>query len=103
MGDDSTVIKYFLTTKDSNIILLFLHGISISCNEFIVYKIDTLLLIYTSSSWILAEIRKVSHNLNYVSSSLTKINKFKELTPFEHIPNCQNMSKNRYLFQGNGD
>lgn len=29
-------------------------------------------------------------------------NKFKELTPFEHTPDTQNMSKNRYLFQGTG-
>jgi hypothetical protein len=53
-------------------------------------------------SAILGDVRKISEDQDIMQKVNIWCNKFKELTPFEHIPN-QNMSKNRYLFQGHAD
>lgn len=50
---------------------------------------------------ILGEVRKISEDQDIMQKVSIWCNKFKELTPFDHDPkHADNMSKNRYLFQG---
>jgi hypothetical protein len=50
---------------------------------------------------LLGDVPKISEDQDIMLKVNIWCNKFKELTPFEHN-NIDDMSKNRYLFQGTG-